>query len=268
VCWLIDPLRQKVYPFSFLLLHLPFIFTCVSTCTTEKERCCMRPVHVDWVRDAGGLWSAEEEKEKWEVDVVNRRKGSWVSAISLRDFRSRQEREGLGHVCTLALRSTYTPVLVVFIFFLFFFQVEMVNIGWCQPWNSLLFSFEKNRRRRSLKSRKHGECINTFQLSGKLSTFNRSLLPIFSLFSIPLFIILFSAFPWLYIFWVGVGPICRLFFYQFTGVGQSANTLCTVTYTHFVHIIGLPPPPIFPYTNGPILAAIHVQWRAEKIRKN
>jgi hypothetical protein len=66
-------------------------------------------------------------------------------------------------------------------------------------------------------------------------------MPIFSLFSIPLFIILFSAFPWLYIFWVGVGPICRLFFYQFTGVGQSANTLCTVTYTHFVHIIGLPP---------------------------
>lgn len=144
----------------------------------------------------------------------------------------------------------------------------MVNIGWCQPWNSLLFSFEKNRRRRSLKSRKHGECINTFQLSGKLSTFNRSLLPIFSLFSIPLFIILFSAFPWLYIFWVGVGPICRLFFYQFTGVGQSANTLCTVTYTHFVHIIGLPPPPpILPYTNGPILAAIHVQWRAEKTKK-
>lgn len=111
--------------------------------------------------------------------------------------------------------------------------------------------------------------INTFQLSGKLSTFNRSLLPIFSLFSIPLFIILFSAFPWLYIFWVGVGPICRLFFYQFTGVGQSANTLCTVTYTHFVHIIGLPPPSIFPYTNGPILAPIHVQWRGgEKIRKN
>jgi hypothetical protein len=36
-----------------------------------------------------------------------------------------------------------------------------------------------------------------------------------------------------------------------------------------VHIIGLPPPPIFPYTNGPILAAIHVQWRwGEKIRKN
>jgi hypothetical protein len=78
VCWLIDPHRQKVYPFSFLLLHLPFIFTCVSTCTTEEERCCMRPVHVDWVRDAGGLWSAEEEKEKWEVDVVNRRKGPRV----------------------------------------------------------------------------------------------------------------------------------------------------------------------------------------------
>lgn len=39
---------KKFILFLLLLLHLPFIFTCVSTCTTEEERCCMRPVHVDW----------------------------------------------------------------------------------------------------------------------------------------------------------------------------------------------------------------------------
>jgi hypothetical protein len=91
------------------------------------------------------------------------------------------------------------------------------------------------------------------------------------LFSSPSLFIYYSlVIFWLflgYIFWVGVGPICRLFFYQFTGVGQSANTLCTVTYTHFVHIIGLPLHPFSRTQMGPFWLQFTSNDGQKKIRK-
>ncbi len=81
----------------------------------------MRPVHVDWVRDAGGLRSAEEEKEKWEVDVVNRKRAEgFIHFVARFPFMARERRIRSCVYFGAPISYLRTPVLVVFIFFLFF----------------------------------------------------------------------------------------------------------------------------------------------------